>query len=38
LNDEKPDVPGVELDSFIQPPFVPPVKSVAAATLALSTR
>jgi hypothetical protein len=31
-------VPFAELDSFVQPPFVPPVKSVAAATFALSTR
>ena len=38
LKDAKPGVPFVELESVVQPPFVPPVKSVAAATLASFTR
>jgi hypothetical protein len=39
VRDEKPGAPFVQLESFIQPPFVPPVNSgVAAETFALSTR
>ena len=37
LNEAKPGLPLVELDSFVQPPLLPPT-SVAAVTLALSTR